>query len=115
MLMLLSGLMLGRSIQEGPGRDHKGKLDRVARPLPLWTVTTHAIMRRSALSPNVQPTDPRTVLGPCHLWFIVLLALFHALAPVLERFNALGVVLWPAWRPRGTRRTAASTASGRSA
>ncbi len=93
MLMVLSGQMLGRSMRKGPARYYQGKLDRVVYPLLLWAVITHAVMRHSAISPDIQLSDPRTFLGPYHLWFIFFLALFYAVAPLLERVNTLGVVL----------------------
>ncbi len=67
MLMLLSGLMLDRSMRKGWARHYQGKLDRMVWPPLVWAVITHAVMRHGALSPNMQLSDLRTLLGAYHL------------------------------------------------
>jgi surface polysaccharide O-acyltransferase-like enzyme len=92
LLMVLSGLMLDRSLRKGWARYYQGKLDRVVYPLLLWAVITHAIMRHAVMGVDMQLADPRTLFGPYHLWFILFLALFYGVAPLLERFDTLLVV-----------------------
>ena len=69
-------------------RYYWGKLDRVVYPLLVWAAITHTVM-----SPDFRLLDPLAYLGPYHLWFILFLALFYAVAPLLERVNAVYVVL----------------------
>lgn len=88
MLMLLSGLLLGKALRKGWRRYYQGKLDKVVYPLLVWTLISHM-----AIDPGHGWTEPWTYLGPYHLWFILFLAAYYGVAPVLEGFNTVVVVL----------------------
>jgi surface polysaccharide O-acyltransferase-like enzyme len=88
MLMFLSGLLLQQSMAKGWSRYYQGKLDKVVWPLLVWTVISHLV-----LTTDFYVRDPRQYLGPFHLWFMFFLAVYYAVAPLLQRFNMLLVVL----------------------
>ncbi len=88
MLMLLSGLLLERAMRKGWRRYYEGKLDKLVYPLVVWTTISLAV-----IGPDLGLADPRSYLGPYHLWFILFLGIFYAVAPLLERVNTAVVVL----------------------
>lgn len=86
-LMLLSGLLLNRALGKGWVRYYRGKIEKVIYPLIVWAFVTRLVM-----DPYFEWWNPRDYVGPYHLWFVLFLAFFYLLAPMLERVNTLLVV-----------------------
>ncbi|MDO9398230.1 MAG: acyltransferase family protein [Herbiconiux sp.] len=85
-LMLLSGLLLPRSLAKGLGRYALGKVQFIVWPYLIWAAV-HIVQFGTAFPID----DPRAWIATGYLWFIFFIALYYAVAPLLVKA--------PAWAP----------------
>ena len=96
MLLVLSGMLLSRSMAKPLPAFFSGKVRMILWPYLVWTVITCLVWQPQRLA------DPVTwVAGPDHLWFLTVLLVSYAAAPVLRASRvpwwAVPVALWGGW------------------
>ena len=77
LLLVLSGLLLPKSLRKPLGVYFSGKARRILWPLMLWTLVIWALSPPSL-------DDPSSIVGPRHLWFLVVLAGCYAVSPLTK-------------------------------
>lgn len=96
-LLVLSGLLLPLSLAKPLGTYAVGKVRRIIWPLAFWTGVLAAL--------SVLNNEPIQLVGPRHLWFLVVLAVCYLIGPVTRWIPAWLIaaamfgysVLVPAW------------------
>lgn len=99
LLLLLSGMLLSKSIHRKLSHYYWGKIRRIVWPLLVWGVITAVAQGH----PEHIGSLPYWLNGPLHLWFLGVLALYYALGPLLRWIPALvvatsiylGMVIFP--------------------
>jgi uncharacterized membrane protein YcfT len=91
LLMLLSGMLLGRALGKPPARYALGKLRTLVWPYLLWTAIYFAVVA------GVETVPPwQEWIATSWLWFIFFLAVYYAVAPAIARLPAglVPLLLW---------------------
>jgi fucose 4-O-acetylase-like acetyltransferase len=80
LLLLLSGLLLGRTIQKPPGRYLYGKWSRIVWPFIVWNLI------RWGTRPELLPLWSRELwLEPGYLWYLLYISAYYILALPFRR------------------------------
>lgn len=88
-LMVLSGLLLNRSLSK-PGSVYAvGKVSNLVWPWVLWTAVNWLVLQYEA------PIWERNVWGKSYLWFLYYLVVLYSLAPLLRRVPAWVLIAGP--------------------
>lgn len=90
-LLLLSGLLLDRSLSKGTGRYVSGKLRSLAWPYLIW-----AFIFLGLNDGGDRWLDPTAWIATSYLWFLFFLMIYYAVAMVLTRIP-VWIVVVAAW------------------
>ncbi|PPG05031.1 hypothetical protein C5E06_03935 [Pseudoclavibacter sp. RFBI5] len=93
MLLVLSGMLLGRSLSKPAGVYYVSKVRTIVWPYLVWAVIYWLV------SGQEEWMDPSAWIATSWLWFLFFLAIYYAAAPLLARvrgplFAIVPVVLW---------------------
>jgi peptidoglycan/LPS O-acetylase OafA/YrhL len=90
-LMLLSGLLLPRSLAKGLPRYYLGKVQFIVWPYIIWSA-----IHIEQFGVGYPIEDPRAWIATGYLWFIFFIALYYAVAPLFTRIPpwVVPVVFW---------------------
>ncbi len=88
-LMVLSGMLLNRSLAKPVRVYGWGKVANLVWPWLLWTVVNWLVLQYE------EPLWDRTVWAKSYLWFLYYLVILYALAPLVRRVPAWALVALP--------------------
>ena len=97
MLVMLSGMLLGRALAKPPARYLSGKARTLLWPFAVWAVLeifTVSWLTNDVSSSIVSPMD--WLEGGTHLWFLLFLAAYYLIALVARPVPAwfMAIALW---------------------
>lgn len=93
MLVLLSGLLLPKSIRKGTGRYLGGKARAILWPYLLWSGVIGALMWNQYGLGSIRWLVPSVLIGGTYLWYLLFLLGFYVAALALQRVPRLLVVV----------------------